>query len=157
MVPVIREELEREKRCLTKEITKRVSRFPLLKSEKNRSFLMDADTEAIKKQVNRWNDATQLSENHRKLAPEMIAFLKNLIRLKQGTSEKSLSITSIDSSRRQISAYCLVEAMFQIAFRAMYKSHWRTLPEPHKELESMEETSADEKSQMVTSILTEED
>jgi serine/threonine protein kinase len=124
MVQTIQKELAREKSCIERAIRKHVSFSPLFKSDKNRTFLLNASSETITRQVNRWGQADCLEDHHRNIAPEMVAFLNNLNRLKRGASEKQDAHTSLALSPYAISAYTLLEAMFQVVFRAMYKARW---------------------------------
>ncbi len=151
MISTIKLELVREETCLNQAIGKHVSFSPLFKSEKNRAFLLNASSEAIVKQVARWQDVDKLPDQHRQLAPQMVAFLSNLNRLKQGIAEKRQALAALDSPPYQISAYSLIEAMFQITFRAMYKSRWDALP-PSAETSS-EQAAVEDNRSMVTTIL----
>ncbi|MFO7715863.1 hypothetical protein [Desulfosarcina sp.] len=128
MAASINVELEREAACLRLAIRKHVSLSPLFKSEKNRRFLTEASSDAIVKQVARWDNRAQLPTQHHQVAPQMVAFLNNLNRLKQGESEKRRAMATFTHPPHTVSAYTLIEAMFQIAFRAMYKSRWNALP-----------------------------
>ena len=130
MAPSIKTELEREKACLHQAIRKHVSLSPLFKSEKNRTFLLEASRDTIVKQVARWQNVAQLPEQHRPVAPQMVAFLNNLNRLKRGESEKQRAVAAFAQPPHDVSVYALLEAMFQIAFGAMYKSRWQSLPAP---------------------------
>ena len=151
MAASIQEELEREKKYLQLAIRKHVALSPLLKSEKNKAFLLEASSEAVIKQVARWENTAHLPEAHRHLAPQMVAFLNNLNRLKQGESEKRRAISAFAAPRHRISAYSLLEAMFQIVFRAMYKSRWNSIPKPAGE--SDRQTAVKDDHSMVTTIL----
>jgi len=128
MAPSIQAELEREKARIHLAIQKHVSLSPLFKSKKNRDFLLEASSATIVKQVARWKSGEQFSDQHRQVAPQMVAFLNNLNRLKQGLSEKRRAIDTFADPPHEVSAYSLLEAMFQIAFRAMHKSRWNALP-----------------------------
>lgn len=130
MAPSIQAELEREKKYIQQAIRKHVALSPLLKSEKNKAFLLEASSDAIIKQVARWENAAHLPEAHRQVAPKMVAFLNNLKRLKQGESEKRRALSTFTAPPHRVSAYVLIEAMFQIVFRAMYKTRWNALPKP---------------------------
>ena len=151
MAPSIQAELEREKKYIQLAVRKHVALSPLLKSEKNRAFLLEASSDAIIKQVARWENVAHLPEAHRQLAPQMVAFLNNLKRLKQGESEKRRAISAFAAPPHRISAYSLLEAMFQIVFRAMYKSRWNALPKPAGE--SDHQIAVREDRSMVTTIL----
>jgi serine/threonine protein kinase len=151
MAASIQAELEREKVCLDQAIRKHVSLSPLFKSEKNRAFLLGASSDAIIKQVNRWENTAHLPEHHRQVAPQMVAFLNNLNRLKQGESEKRKAATAFATPPHHVSAYSLLEAMFQIAFRSMYKFRWNAMPKPA--VESDRQTAVIEDRAMVTMIL----
>jgi serine/threonine protein kinase len=128
MASAIKAELEREETCLRLAIRRHVSLSPLFKSEKNRRFLLEASRDTLVKQVARWKNSDQLPTQHRKMAPQMVAFLNNLKRLKQGEAEKRRALAAFADPPHAVSAYALIEAMFQIAFRDMYKSRWSTLP-----------------------------
>ncbi len=151
MAPVIKQELEREKALIHRAIRKHVSLTPLLKSEKNKVFLLEASCETLAKQVARWENHAQLPDPHRRVAPQMVAFLNNLNRLKQGESEKRRAIAAFITPPHDVSAYSLLEAMFQIAFRAMYKSRWKALPKATGS--SDQQTAVKEDRAMVTTIL----
>jgi serine/threonine protein kinase len=153
MVTTIKTELEREEACLHMAIGKHVSFSPLFKSEKNRKFLLEASSDAIARQVARWQSGRQLPDQHRKVAPQMVAFLNNLKRLKNGAADKRQAIAAIASPQHRISAYALIEAMFQIAFKAMYKSRWKALPE--KPGASAQKSAVEDNRSMVTTILNE--
>ncbi|WP_372682173.1 hypothetical protein [Desulfosarcina sp.] len=86
MAPEIKQELERENALIHRAIRKHVSFSPLFRSEKNKVFLLEAPCETLAKQVARWENHAQLPEHHRRVAPQMVAFLNNLNRLKQGES-----------------------------------------------------------------------
>ncbi len=151
MVTTIKTELEREEACLHMAIGKHVSFSPLFKSDKNRKFLLEASSEAIAKQVNRWQDGRQLSDQHRQVAPKMVAFLNNLKRLKTGATDKHQAVAAIASPHHRITGYALIEAMYQIAFNAMYKSRWKALPQ--KTGASAQESAVEDNRSMVTTIL----
>ncbi len=151
MAQTIKVELEREKACLHAAIRKHVSLSPLFKSEKNRAFLLAASSDTLVKQVARWENSTHLPDQHRHMAPQMVAFLNNLSRLKQGESEKGRASAAFDKPPHDVSAYALLEAMFQIAFRAMYKSRWNALPTSSGV--SDKQTAVKDDRSMVTTIL----
>jgi serine/threonine protein kinase len=151
MAASIERELKREEKCLALAIHKHVSLSPLFKSEKNRRFLMAASTDTIIRQVARWENHAKLPAQHRPVAPQMTAFLNNLNRLKQGESEKRRTLAAFANSSHAISAYALIEAMFQIVFRAMYKSRWGALPVATKL--SDQKAAVKEDRAMVTTIL----
>ena len=94
MAPSIKQELEREKDLIHRAIRKHVSLSPLLKSEKNKVFLLEASCDSIAKQVARWENHAQLPDHHRQVAPQMVAFLNNLNRLKEGESEKRRAVAA---------------------------------------------------------------
>ena len=151
MAPSIKAELGREEKCLGLAILRHVSLSPLFKSEKNRRFLLEASSDTIIKQVTRWKNSSQLPEQHRQVAPQMAAFLNNLNRLKQGESEKRRALAAFANPPHLVSAYALIEAMFQIAFRAMYKSLWNALPATTNL--SDQQSAVKENRSMVTTIL----
>jgi len=151
MVPAIKAELERETTCLEAAIRQHVSYSPLFKSEKNINFLLEASSDAIAKQISKWKNVQNLPDQHRQVSPQMVGFLKNLNRLKWGVAEKRRAIGDISDPPQQISAYSLIEAMFQIVFRAMYKSRWKTLPT--KPGETPNKAAVEENRSMVTTIL----
>ena len=151
IVSPIKAELEREEACLQMAIGKHVSYSPLFKSEKNRQFLLEASSTTIGKQVARWQNTEQLPVQHRQVAPTMVAFLNNLNRLKKGVAEKRRAVATLGAPPHQVTAYALLEAMFQIAFTAMYKSRWKALqPE---ETQAAEKNAVEENRSMVTTIL----
>ncbi len=151
MAPSIQAELEREKARIHLAIQKHVSLSPLFKSKKNRDFLLKASSATIVKQVARWKSGEQFSDQHRKVAPQMVAFLNNLNRLKQGLSEKRRAIDTFADPPHEVSAYSLLEAMFQIAFRAMHKSRWNALPITTGD--SDQQTAVKEDRSLVTTLL----
>jgi hypothetical protein len=151
MTSSIKVELDREEACLRLAIRKHVSLSPLFRSEKNRRFLLEASSDTIVKQVARWENSLQLPAQHRQMAPQMVAFLNNLNRLKQGEFEKRRALAAFANPPHAVSAYALIEAMFQIAFRAMYKSRWSSLPTATKA--SDQQTAVKEDRSMVTTIL----
>ena len=65
MAPSIQAELEREIKYIQLAIRKHVALSPLLKSEKNKAFLLEASSDAIIKQVARWENTAHLPEAHR--------------------------------------------------------------------------------------------
>ena len=130
MAEPLKAELERENACLQRAIHKHISVSPLMKSQKNKKFLVNASMGDIGKQIDRWQNAALLPEQHRKMAPQMVSFLKNLNRLKKGEMEKRDAMAGLAMAPYEISAYALLEAMFQIAFKAMYKSRWKILTKP---------------------------
>ena len=151
MAPAIKQELEREKVLIHHAIRKHVSLSPLFKSEKNKVFLLEASCETLAKQVARWENHAQLPDQHRQVAPQMVAFLNNLKRLKQGESEKRRAVAAFATPPHDVSAYSLLEAMFQIAYQAMYKSRWKALPAATDA--SDRQTAVKEDRSMVTTIL----
>lgn len=151
MVPSIKTELEREKACLNQAIRHHVTLSPLVKSEKSRNFLIDASHDAIVKQVKRWENPADLKQHHRQAMPQMVAFLNNLNRLKAGEAQKSVAIATFAKPPYEVSAYSLLEAMFQIAFRAMYKSRWKAIPK--SAAPSDPQTAAVNDRAMVTAVL----
>jgi hypothetical protein len=154
MTSSIKTELEREAACLGQAIRRHVALSPLFKGEKNRTYLLEASSKTIAKEVARWKNGVRLTDRHRQAAPQMVIFLSNLNRLKQGEAEKRSAIAAIAEPSHQISAYALIEAMFQIAFRAMYKSRWKASPTPAESSASASQpTMAKENSAMVTVIL----
>ncbi len=153
MVPAISAELKREAACLDAAIRKHVSYSPLFKSEKNKKFLLEASSDTIAKQIAKWDNAQSLPDQHRQVAPRMVAFLRNLSRLKSGLVEKRKALADIDVPPHGVSAYSILEAMFQITFRAMYKSQWRALPSPKETIP--EKAALEENRSMVTTIINE--
>ena len=153
MVPSIRTELERESACLHRAINNHISLSPLMKSPKNKDFLINAAMADIFKQIDRWQNVDLLPEQHRQLAPQMVSFLNNLNRLKRGEKEKQDAVESVASAPYEITAYALLEAMFQIAFRFMYRSRWKTLTKPASEPE--EKIAVKEDKSLVTTIISE--
>jgi hypothetical protein len=151
MAPSIKTELKREQACLRMAIRKHVALSPLFKSEKNRRFLLEASSDTLVRQVVRWESSIQLPARYRQMAPQMVAFLKNLNRLKQGESEKCRALAAFANPPPAVSAYTLLEAMFQIAFRAMYKSRWNALPLAAGP--SDQQAAVKENRSMVTAIL----
>jgi hypothetical protein len=151
MAPSIKQELEREKALIHLAIRKHVSLSPLLKSEKNKVFLLEASCDTLAKQVARWENHAQLPDQHQRVAPQMVAFLNNLNRLKLGESEKRRAIAAFATPPHDVSAYSLLEAMFQIAYIAMYKSRWKSLPAATGA--SDQQTAVKENRSMVTTIL----
>ncbi len=151
LAPSIQAELEREKGRLKQAVRRHVSLSPLFKGEKTRTFLLEASGDTIIKQVARWEDTAHLAEPHRQVAPRMVAFLNNLNRLKLGESEKRRALTTFTNPPHHISAYSLLEAMFQIAFRAMYKSRWNAIPKPADS--SDQQAAVEEDRAMATAIL----
>ena len=154
MAPSIKSELERETECLRRVIQQQVSLSPLLKSEKNRNFLLEASCDTIVRQVTRWENDTPLAKEHRAAAPRMVAFLKQLNRLKAGEAEKRRALAAFDSPPHEVSAYALLEAMFQIVFRAMYKTRWKAAVKTPPATEEVP-TSQEEDRAVVTTILNE--
>jgi serine/threonine protein kinase len=151
MAPAIKQELEREKALIHHAIRKHVSLSPLFKSEKNKAFLLEASCDTLAKQVARWENHAQLPDQHQRVAPQMVAFLNNLNRLKLGESEKRRAIAAFATPPHDVSAYSLLEAMFQIAYIAMYKSRWKSLPAATGA--SDQQTAVKENRSMVTTIL----
>jgi serine/threonine protein kinase len=154
MVPPISAELKREAACLDTAIRKHVTYSPLFKSEKNKTFLLEASDDTIAKQISKWNNVQSLPDHHLKVAPQMVSFLKNLNRLKSGLAEKRKAIADIAASYQKVSAYSILEAMFQITFRAMYKSEWKG-SSPQGEA-VLEEAAVKENRSLVTTILNED-
>ena len=111
---------------------------------------MEASSDTIVKQVTRWQNSALLPAQHRKVAPHMVTFLNNLNRLKKG-AEKRRAIAAFANPPHEVSAYSLIEAMFQIAFKAMYKSRWKALPMPAGT--SDQQIALKENRSMVTTIL----
>ena len=151
MAPAIKQELEREKALIHDAIRKHVSLSPLFKSEKNKVFLLEASCDTLARQVTRWENHTQLTDQHQRVASQMVAFLNNLNRLKQGEVEKRRAIAAFATPPHDVSAYSLLEAMFQIAYNAMYKSRWKALPAATKA--SDQQSAVKEDRSMVTTIL----
>ena len=61
------------------------------------------------------------------------------------------AIAAFSDPPHEVSAYALLEAMFQIAFRTMYKSRWRALPKPVEKSEAQHAVEDDRS--VVTTIL----
>jgi len=151
MVPAISAELKREIACLNAAIRKHVSYSPLFKSEKNRNFLLEASTDTIEKQIAKWENVQGLPEQHRKVAPRMVTFLRNLNRLKFGLAEKQKAIANIEVPPHGVPAYSILEAMFQITFRAMHKPQWKGLASPKETVP--EKAALEENHSLVTTII----
>ena len=83
----------------------------------------------------------------------MVSFLNNLNRLKNGQKEKRAAIETFALAPYEVSAYSLLEAMFQIAFRAMYKSRWNTLTKPTTKTD--EQIAVEDDRSLVATILSE--
>jgi hypothetical protein len=81
----------------------------------------------------------------------MVTFLRNLNRLKSGVAEKRKAIANIEAPPHRVSAYSILEAMFQIAFRAMHKSQWKTPPAPEETV--AEKAALEENRSFVTTII----
>jgi serine/threonine protein kinase len=124
LIPSIGTELAREKACLQRAIGQHVILCPLFRSEKNRRFLAEASSETIVQQIARWENGERVKAHHRPMAPKMVAFLKNLHRLKQGLSEKNKAIAALAIPPHEVSAFALIEAMFQVVFRSFYRTRW---------------------------------
>jgi hypothetical protein len=153
MAELIKAELKRENACIERAIHNHISLSPLMKSKKNKEFLINASTADMTKQIDRWKNVAHLPEHHRQMAPQMVSFLKNLNRLKKGAMEKHAAATAFNMAPYEITSYTLLEAMFQIAFRAMYKSRWNTLTKPKEK--SDEKIVVKDDRDLVTTILTE--
>jgi serine/threonine protein kinase len=151
MAPSIKLELERENAIIHRAIRKHVSLSPLFKSERNKAFLLEASCDTLAKQVARWENSAQLTDQHRQVAPQMVAFLNNLNRLKLGESEKRRAIAAFADPPHDVAAYSLLEAMFQVAFRAMFKSRWKAMPAAAGASEQL--TAVKENRSMVTTVL----
>jgi hypothetical protein len=151
MAPSIKAELEREEALLHSAIRRHVALSPLFKSEKNKAFLLEASNDAIAKQVARWENHAHLPAQHRQVAPQMTAFLNNLNRLKQGEAEKRLAIAAFANPPHDVSAYSLLEAMFQIALTELFKSRWNALSKTTAVID--EQSAVKEDRSMVTTIL----
>jgi len=151
MVPTISAELKREVACLNAAIHKHVSYSPLFKSEKNRNFLLEASSDTIEKQIAKWDNVQSLPDQHRKVAPQMVTFLRNLNRLKSGAAEKRKAIADIEVAPHGVSAHSILEAMFQITFRAMHKSQWKAPPSPKGDMS--EKAALEENRSLVTTII----
>ena len=154
MVPAIKAELERECTCLQTAIRKHVAASPLFKSDSNRAYLVNASRDAIAKQIEKWVDEQNLPAAHRPAAPRMVSLLKNLNRLKQGEADKRRAIEAVTHPPHGISAYSLLEAMFQIVFIAMYKSRWNAVAKRSDEDSDQAVAEKDDRT-MVTAILNE--
>ncbi len=154
MAEPIKTELERECTCLDRAIRRHISLSPLMKSKKNREFLINASTVDIDKQIDRWKDEDHLPEQYRQMAPQMVAFLNNLNRLKKGEAEKRAAVTGLASEPYEITAYSLIEAMFQVALRAMHKSPWQTMDTPTDT--SAAQAALKDDRQLVTTILSQD-
>ncbi len=124
LIPSIEAELAREKACLQRAIGRHVTMCPLFRSEKNRRFLAEASSETIVQQIARWENGERVKAHHRPMAPKMVGFLKNLHRLKQGLSEKNKAIAALAIPPHEVSAFALIEAMFQVVFRSFYRTRW---------------------------------
>ena len=124
MAATIADELEREAQSLGQAFERRVTGSALLRRESNRAFLLQAGSEDLLRQQARWQKASELPASHRKVAPQMVAFLKKLHRLRQAAAEKRGAIADLAGSDRKVAANVLLEAMFQIVFRRMYKPDW---------------------------------
>jgi hypothetical protein len=151
MVPTISAELKREAACLDAAIRKHVSFSPLFKSEKNRKFLLEASSDTIEKQIAKWDNVQSLPDQHRNVAPRMATFLRNLNRLKSGVAEKRKAIANIEVPPHGVSAYSILEAMFQITFRAMHKSQWKAPAAPEESVP--EKAALEENRSLVTTII----
>lgn len=124
LIPSLGAELAREKACLQRAIGRHVTLCPLFRSEKNRRFLAEASSETIVQQIARWENGEWVKAHHRPMAPKMVGFLKNLHRLKQGLSEKNKAIAALAIPPHEVSAFALIEAMFQVVFRSFYRTRW---------------------------------
>lgn len=143
-------ELNRELMVIKGAIFKYVSTSPFSKTEKNRDYLRKASEETILRLAAKWENHAELPQKHHEIAPDMTAFLKNLYRLKQGEAEVLSAIARLKQPQPEIRVYSLMESMFQIAFNAMYKKHWK-MPESDMATEP-EDTIADDAS-IVTTFL----
>ena len=115
------------------------------------NFLINAAMADIIKQIDRWKKVDHLPEQHRQIAPQMVSFLNNLNRLKKGAMEKHDAVEAFNTAPYEITAHALLEAMFQIAFRVMYKSPWSTSTKPREKYE--EKIAIKEDRDLVTTIL----
>jgi hypothetical protein len=153
MATPIKTELERENTCLDQAIHKHISLSPLMKSPKNKAFLINATMADMNKQIERWKKADHLPEQHRQMAPQMVSFLNNLNRLKKGAMEKRDAVAAFTMAPYEITAYSLLEAMFQIALLAMYKSPWNKLTKLKEKYD--EKIAVKDDRDLVTTILSE--
>ncbi len=151
MAPSIKAELEREAAFLQQAIRRHVAYAPLFTGDKNRNFLLRASSETIARQVARWQQQETLAKSHQALAPQMVAFLQNLNRLKRGVSEKRTAALVLATAPYEITAHTLLEAMFQVVFAAMYKSRWKTLPRGNR-ISERESAAADNRAVVTTAL-----
>jgi hypothetical protein len=152
MVPRIETELKRERECIEQAIKKQVALSPLVKSEKNRGFLIEASCKTINIQAARWEDPNTVANHNRSIATDMLSFLNRLSRMKQGLQEKTKALEGLSKENRNISAYALLEAMFQIIYIELFRSRWNKRTPPA--FQSEPELPDEEDRSVVTSILT---
>ncbi len=119
-------ELDREYSVIKRGIGNYVKTTPHLNTDKNRDFLRKASGKSILRLIAKWESRSDLPQGH-DIAPEMVTFLRNLYRLKQGEKEVLSAIKGLKKPQPQIRVYPLLEAMFHITFNAMYKKRWKTL------------------------------
>ncbi|GAB6906092.1 conserved exported hypothetical protein [Desulfosarcina cetonica] len=123
MVAVFREAVEREALSVERLITRTVCESSLLKSEKNKSFLLTAEGPVLSRQIERWQRGAELSEAHRDLAPQMVAFLNDLYRLKQKATDHQALLARLVSPCK-LPASTLLETMFQMVYKNMFNARW---------------------------------
>jgi serine/threonine protein kinase len=124
MLPVIRAELQRQVKMIDQTIRTKINWSSLLRRDSNKAFLLEANSQEIRRQQQRWQNESDLPASHREIAPRMVALLGKLYHLKQRIAEKQGTITALSGSGCRMPAHILMETMFQIVFRRMYQSHW---------------------------------
>lgn len=144
---LFREEVFKTKEDLSQAIKTRVNCQSLFKNEKSRGNLIKFPHNDIRRYRKNWENGVNVPKIQEDVKIQIIKFLQDLEDLKLQLEKQIQIIEILDRRIPKVSVYELLEFMFNIVFRTMYRDEWGRLssdgtlePEPPDEDKSGEET-----------------
>lgn len=98
-------------------------------SEKNRKNLIESCLGDIRQYRQKWEKKENFPETAPKVREKVIRVLRELEAFKQEAELQEQWMDLLTQSSPKLSAYDLLELMFHIVLRAMYRREWGTLPD----------------------------
>jgi len=116
--------LRHDRIWLNQNIKDQISSQALLKSEKNQDQLYKSSYDQIKKLRLNWENNKSLPQAQLNQKNEIVDFLTQLEKLKAEIEQIDSTIRTLTSSSKAISAYALIDIMFNIVYKNMYQKKW---------------------------------
>lgn len=106
----------------------------IFNSSKNRKNLIQCPVENIRKYRKKWEEGKNKAKTPADVQRQIVKFLKNLEWLKVRIEEEQSVLARLRETDLSMTAYDLLQLIFQIVFKAMYKEKWGRLPEVNEKI-----------------------